>query len=412
MINLNDLLNKNKGEEKKETDKKELLARPRQIQFYIDLCGQKHVQVDPNHKNWTVSKMSDEISKLLSMKTVVRATQKQIDKILELTERLNLPTPNRDILEKMEIGKASQMIDSLIKRERAEVTTPTKAQLEMLVDMFLCPDINPLDIIPVHPTLVKEKETLQLLNKRMYEMNVDKFEDNGVVYTLKEVQDELVKKSKEIDEKVKSFNLNTLNRQDVGNFIQDNRDVFYDWKSNRITKEQIGFIQTLQDRISKIYKWSVSDEIKTDINGDREKDTEAITDEMILTGQHMLTEEELQLFSKKSASELIDKMQAELRNKENERGFNDSKDNITLLQDLGNISEMAQDEQDKVLDMFHKLYSLIGQEAEEDIIHQTNIDEQLKDLIQLCSLYESSNTILGITDKVLEREVVENMLAV
>lgn len=412
MINLNDLMN-NFGGETNETGEKEnvRMSTARQAQFYIDLCRQKGQKVDETHKSWTYDEMSSKISELLSMKKIITATEKQINKIKELSERLGMPQPKDEVLRKMPIDQASALISKLIKKDKEENSTPSEAQLKMLVDMFICPDVNPLDIIPVHPTLIKEKKTLQLLNKRMLENKVDKVKDNnGNIYTLKEIQDELVKKNKEIKNKINTFDLTTLDKTKVGNFIQDNRKRFYEWKNERCTKEQRDFIRTLQERLATIYKWSTNlDEISSNIDGTPTNEVHStVTDEVILTGQHILTDLELIQFSKDQASELIDMLQKEINNKEltkfQEEAYQVDDRKITDLAQLG------EEEQEKIMDMFHKLYALIGQEAEDSIL-QSNIDETLKELIELCSIYAEKGQIYAICENVLDKSKIDAILA-
>ena len=167
MLNLNNLLN-NKGKVKQEGSSKNNVANKAtegQIKFYIDLCNQKSVDINPEHTNWTIQEMSEEINKLLKMKKVVRASQKQIDTIVKLSQQLGMPEPNTDALAKLPIDKASQLIEKLIARTNAD-NKPTEKQLQMLADMFKCPDVIITDLIPVHPTLIKELENLTVAHKK------------------------------------------------------------------------------------------------------------------------------------------------------------------------------------------------------------------------------------------------------
>ena len=76
-----------------------------------------------------------------------------------------MPEPNTDMLKKLPIDKASQLIEKLIKQTNKS-DKPSEKQLEMLADMFKCPDVIITDLIPIHPTLIRELDELTVLHKK------------------------------------------------------------------------------------------------------------------------------------------------------------------------------------------------------------------------------------------------------
>lgn len=410
MLNLNNLLN-NKGEVKQEGSSKNNVvnkATEGQIKFYIDLCNQKSVDINPHHTEWTVNQMSEEINKLLSMKKVVLASQKQIDTIVKLSQQLGMPEPNVDALAKLPINKASEMIELLIKKTN-QSDKPTEKQLQMLADMFKCPDVIITDLIPVHPTLIKELDELTVAHKKALENKTKKTVYNGEVTTLKEIQDQIVKTKSDIEKFIVNFDLSTLTKQEVGNFIQDYSEVFYAWRDSRCSPAQKEFIRTLQQRLATINGWSVNiDEIPANIDGSPMYDINTpVKDEVILTGEHILTDDELEQFSKDQASQLIDMLQKELRNKELDKvSDNEPEIDDNIARSLVDITKANEKEQEKIHNMIHSLYAVLGQEADEEILTATDLTKPLTDLIELCALYTTPDALKDLIDQFTQADAL------
>lgn len=240
MLSINNLL-ENKGEVTQERSSKNNVgnkATKDQIRFYKDLCNQKSTEVDPEHTNWTIQEMSEKIGKLLKMKKVVKASQRQIDTIKKLSAQMNLPEPKEDVLAQLPIDKASQMIEKLIAKTRTVTTAPSERQLEMIADMFKCPDVIITDLIPVHPTLIKELDELTVAHKKALNNKTKKTVFKDEVTTLKEIQDQIIKTKSEIEKYIVNFDLSTLTRKQVGDFIQDNSEKFYAWRDSRCSQAQ------------------------------------------------------------------------------------------------------------------------------------------------------------------------------
>ena len=84
--------------------------------------------------------------------------------------------------------------------------------------------------------------------------------------------------------------------------------MFYAWRDSRCTQAQKEFIRTLQQRLATINGWSVNiDEIPANIDGSPMYDINTpVKDEVIITGEHILTDDELDQFCKDQASQLIE----------------------------------------------------------------------------------------------------------
>ncbi len=407
MLNMNNLLNqKGEGTEERRS------ATPNQIKFYIDLCAQKSVEVDPEHTEWSIQEMSSKINELLAMKRIIFASEKQIETIVRLSEQLNMPKPNTDMLKNLPIDKASQLIEKLIKQTNKS-DKPSEKQLQMLADMMKCPDVDFTELIPVHPTYIKELDEFRVLYKRALANKSKKVTSNGVTITIEELQDAIISHQNKINETIINYDLSTLTRKQVGDFIQDNSEKFYAWRDSRPSQAQKDFIRTLQERLSKIESWAVNmDEIHANIDGSPTYDVVTpVKDELILTGEHILTDDELNLFNKEQASQLIDMLQKELRNAENystqEKEIDD-----TIGRNLLDLTKANEKEIERLESMIHSLYATLGQEADEEFMEQSNIAEPLKDLIEFCSLYVDTQTIKNLIDEFTSSDVLFQDLGV
>ena len=85
-FNLNDFFNNNEGNVN--NDKKDNRTMPKctqsQKDLYLNLCDRKNQPVAENFADFSITQMSDEITKLNAIKQVKLATSKQIDTILDL----------------------------------------------------------------------------------------------------------------------------------------------------------------------------------------------------------------------------------------------------------------------------------------------------------------------------------------
>lgn len=416
MLNLNNLLN-NKGEGTQEGGSKNNVvnkATENQIKFYKDLCNQKSVDINPHHTEWTIQEMSEEINKLLKMKKVVRASQKQIDTIVKLSQQLGMPEPNVDVISKLPIDKASDMIEKLIARTNAD-DKPTEKQLQMLADMFKCPDVIITDLIPVHPTLIRELDELTVLHKKALNNKTKTTTYNNKKITLKEIQDEIVKTKKHIEKTIVNFDLSQLTKKEVSDFIQDYSEVFYAWRDSRCTQAQKEFIRTLQERLATINNWSINmNEIPAGIDGKPLYEINSpVKDEVILTGEHLLTDDELEQFSKDQASQLIDMLQKELRNKELDKvSDNEPEIDDNIARSLVDITKANEKEQERIYNMIHSLYAVLGQEAEEEVLAATDLTKPLTDLIELCTLYTTPDALKDLIGEFTQADVLLESLGI
>ena len=176
---------------------------------------------------------------------------------------------------------------------------------------------------------------------------------------------------------------------------------------SRCSQAQKDFIRTLQERLSKIESWAVNmDEIQCDIDGSPLYDINTpVKDELILTGEHILTDDELNLFNKEQASQLIDMLQKELRDVENYSHQEEELDDA-IGRNILDLTKANEKEIEKLEGMIHSLYALIGQEVEEGFLEQSNISESLKDLIEFCNLYTDTQAIKSLIDEFTSSDVL------
>lgn len=418
MINLQSLLNNLQntsegGQTRTNTYTQERLATTKQIEAYIKACESKNVTIDPNHKNWTVKEMSEKLNELYKLQAVKFATKNQVDTIIKLSNQLGLPEPKAEVIQQFDRKKASDMIGKLLAKVRAiENTRPTEQQLAIIAEMMSCPDVIITELIPVHPTLLKELEEFTILYKKMTYEGLKKAEYKGEPITLEEVIQAIIKTKGDIEKQILSFDLTKLNRQDVFNFIGKYKQAFYDWKDSRCTERQRERIRQLQERLAELSSWATDmDTIPVDIDGSPLEINSCVKDEFIFTGQHILTDEELIQFSKDQASQFIQQLEKELRDKElryvtnNEAEIPDD-----VARSVLDISQIAQKEQEKLTELMYTLYAMIGQEAETEIINATNIGEHLKDLIDLCTLFFTKEEILETIEKYFDSSQLLDLL--
>lgn len=289
-------------------------ATPGQIKYYLDLCKQRNVE-PKDVNNFTFDTMSEEIQRLMkfypaspaqiklitdkvnnlkSIISVINFTDEQvetfkndesniistiivgiIDNSLKLDSIISKLTGGKD-------GTASKLIENLINVEKkfSNIQEPTEKQLEIMVNMFLCPDVP--------------------------------FENYGISRRI-ELEDGLWRKPtpEEFANQIKS----TLTKADASKFIDDYRGVFYEWKKTRIRPEQLRYIMELESRLGSQSPTTEINEAYT-INGDVIEINKNKREYIKGTEYVPHTQEQLIQFSIEQASEFIDQLKSELNRRE------------------------------------------------------------------------------------------------
>jgi hypothetical protein len=267
----------------------------RQVDYYLDLCKQRHVAP----LNYT--KMNyDELQKVIAeLRSFYPASEKQIqtikDKVTNLQELgENIAMPTAEVFNKLTGGRegtASNLIGALIEMEKkyADQLPPSDAQLEFLVQMYLCPDI-PFESFDISRRIIIDEE------KGLWR---------------KPSPDEFA-------EEIKKH----MKKTEASKFIDDHRGTFHDWKQTRIRPQQLSYIQELQKRLISIKSTSVM-EWAVDMNGQLvqvEKHVQDKTSEYDPTAFIPLEDVQLLMFSTEEASKYIDILKSEQNKRYSNQG--------------------------------------------------------------------------------------------
>lgn len=349
------------------TTTKETKVRPAtagQIKYYNDLCTQRNIQPQPA-SSFSFDTMSEEIKRLMSfypaspaqvkiivdkvnnIKSIVstmsfteeQVTQFENDKenkisfIIYCAIKDNLK-PLNELVKELTGGRegtASKLIESLIGVEKqfSDMQGITEPQLEILVNMFFCPDIP--------------FENFDILRKI----------DLGEGLWRKPTPEEFANQIKV-----------NLNKADASKFIDDYRGIFYDWKKTRIRPEQMRYIQELESRLG-------SQSPTTEIN-------EAFTlfGDLVQVGKNKreyikgeeyvpLTQEQLIQFTIEQASQFIDQLKSELNRKEGS-SFLELELDYNELRTSHSEREAIEMEYKEFLDLMFRLEAVAGY-ADEDL---------------------------------------------
>lgn len=353
---------------------KETKVRPAtsgQIKYYNDLCRQRNIKPQPA-SNFNFETMSDEIKRLMSFYPASPAQVKLIhDKIESLkliisnmhftdeqVEAFRLNKPNvisiiiaglidnnlnlEPIMTKLTGGKngtASKLIENLIAIERqfSDMQMATEKQVEILVNMFLCPDVP--------------------------------FENVGISRRV-ELEDGLWRKPtpEEFANQIKA----TLTKADASKFIDDYRGAFYDWKKTRIRPEQLRYIMELERRLG-------SQSPTTEVNEAYTLDGDVVEvgkhKREYIKGQEYVphTQEQLIHFTIKQASEFIDQLKSELNRKELSTLLEPELTGDEL-RSVCSIKDSYDLEYNNLVDLMYKLEAIAGYNDED--LHQA-VDEFL-----------------------------------
>ena len=254
-----------------------------QYNFYTDLCKQRNIKILPLENFASFEELDAKIKEIRSF-FPASVAQKELVKTKVnnlLSMGVNIAMPDVEKLTGGKNGTASKLIESLIELENQhkDKMLPSDAQLQYIVNMFLCPDV--------------EFEEYGI-NKKI------NLEDGKWRYMTPE---EFVEEIKE-----------KLNRREASKFIDKNKGAFNEWRATRIRPEQQRYIRILEDRIA---EKETPVEIKWIINDKGEMEMQKIYDTSEdNTKIWRLTEMQLMQFSVDDASKYIEILTSELSRKE------------------------------------------------------------------------------------------------
>ena len=337
-----------------------------QLKYFKDLCEQKSLTPPAECAEWSKEQMSSIIQKTLAYRPKVKASAKQIELICSISERLELEKPSDEILSKLTGGKkgtASELIEQLLQQEEetAHLLPISKEQSAYIADMYACPDVAVSEI--GIPDRISTSETLWR----------------------KPNKDEIL------------MAISSLKRGEANKFINKYRVPFFDWKKTRISDKQISLIRTLEKYMEKLNGARTRTEEYATIEGKRIV-THTRTNEMEVTAYEKLDDVAIMQFNKANASKYIEQLQYELGNKQLTASTFDKDEEFTfefLRNPIDDVAAQAEAYEDIV----HRLYAMIGQVAEDEVLNDTKGDA-FKQLIELILEMQvaAEETILSICD--------------
>ena len=356
------------------------LPTPKQITYYNDLCARKNIRPKDTNQ-FTFETLGKEIEELRTLPD--SASLKQIVKIEQLVEEITklggkIAPFSQEFMRRLTGGRegtASQLIETLIERRNTlnEVAPPSEAQLAIMVEWFLCPDI------PFEDYGVEKKVYLDHLTSYSTDVDTsDKLEKR--LWRLTTAEEFAQRISKHITKKQASA------------FIDQYRSVFYDWRKTRITAQQANYIRELEKRLTNIYvpkavEFAIDNdgnvqEIKTGSSHDARGDLQTVAYAPI---------EDLQLaqMSYQDASVMIDQLKSELSNKETYRfgdiyddtqqSFQDKTASYNERTHMGSASDIQNarvKEYTAINDLVYKLEAVAGFENQDlhDLLCETILE--------------------------------------
>ena len=346
------------------------MASPGQIKFYNDLCKQRNM-IPEDVSTKTYDSLSLVIKELTSF---YPATQPQIDLVVAKVESLkdSLSKVNfndeqiamfeRDvenqahvivsgilrgtlelesILSKLTGGKsgtASDLIGRLIKAEGyfEELHPATQAQIDTLVGMFLCPDV--------------ELESHDIPRR----ITIDVEEGTWRKPTPKEFAEYISL---------------TFNNKSASDFINNCSNAFHEWKKTRIRPEQLRYIMTLEAQLANDSKLR---ELRQGVDqaGNVTEVGQSANVQMKGTAYVQHTDEQLIHFTIEQASQFIAQLKSEVSRRE---AFS-LEDNLDEVSRGTKTIEDALKNEFEVLDnMMYKLEAIAGY-ADEELHHCASYD--------------------------------------
>lgn len=226
-------------------------------------------------------------------------------------------------------GTASALITKLdeVLATMGDKLPPTEMQLETLVEMFLCVDIP--------------------------------FEDYGISRRV-ELEDGLWRKP--TPEEFKLACSEVFNKSEASGFIGKYKPEFSKWKLERATIDQIKRIKTLEERLCGDRKPEVQ-ELAIMIDGQTVELTPNRKEYVKGTTYEPLTEEQLMLFDKTTASEYITQLESELVrvNGQVESQHDNTFEFIRVAQ---SENQAILQEYEEVINLLHQLGAVAGWESE------------------------------------------------
>ena len=349
-----------------------------QIKYYTDLCAQRNIVPEDTTK-WSFDDMSAKIKELLEFTPL---SPKQLTLIKTKVELLAKFGKIVDVPKGLEGGlnkSGSDFIQTLfdMEKEFADLDTPSDKQLDMLVGMYLCPDIafedyhinKRISLSKLTPEdKAKYKELLVLLDKGVFtEVAPGSWEYIPASQDLIDEFETIKKKvtstwRKMTPEEFKKELATKLNKATASELINKSTGVFYEWKNTRIRPEQMKYIRTLESRlayqpVARAVEFAVSDEgeiIEVNVAG-----KESIPG----AEYNPIQDDELIMFTIPEADEFIGQLRMEVERRES--NLVEEEQDYDELRVARNQKEAMDIEHKAFDDLMYKLLAVAGYEDEE-----------------------------------------------
>ncbi len=345
-------------------------ATDAQLKHYYELCNTKELTpVDVKGKAF------DEMDQLIKHTRTLRSVgqkyliEKKVNDLDALGKKVNIP--DVDTLTGGEAGTASALIRALITQEQElqHQAPVTEGQLDFLMDMFLCPDVD------FESYEVERRIELDEINEHTG-TNFWRY------FTPEEFEGQLKEK---------------LNKKSASELIEKNKAEFYKWQSSRAKIRQREHIRELEARLADMsvpkeviptVEWVIDD------NGDMqmvEGTVEQHTKDYAPKGYEGLDDMQLLMMSVQDASAYIDMLKSELSRKEL---YGPQDGELEPEEDRSG----AENYLDGVKDLLHKVEAIVGYESEEKDL----VDDLVVQGVDSESLQETRRKIKGFIMALVE----------
>ena len=352
-----------------------------QVKYYKDLCTQRNI-VPEDTSTWNFDTMSAKIKGLLEFKVpspaqlnLIKTKMEKLAQFGIVEEMVTIPKELTGGLN----GTASVLIGELIEWEKkfSELDTPSDKQLDMLVGMYLCPDIafedyhinKRISLSKLTPEdKARYKELLVLLDKGVFtEIAPGSWKYVPATQDLIDEM-EVVKKKvtstwrKMTPEEFKKELATKLNKATASELINKSTGVFYEWKNTRIRPEQMKYIRTLESRlayqpVARAVEFAVSDEgeiIEVNVAG-----KESIPG----AEYNPIQDDELIMFTIPEADEFIGQLRMEVERRESNPI--EAEQDYDELRVARNQKEAMDIEHKAFDDLMYKLLAVAGYEDDD-----------------------------------------------
>ena len=342
-------------------------ASVKQKEMYTKLCTQK--KVDPicldTYNGVQLYALNDALMKIWTPSTsMLNGIKWRVEKLATL--EINVGLPNIEELGGQEVSDIIKMLDAEIEKHKGEFP-PTTAQIDTFISMYMCIDV-PFEDVGISRRVQLTDDTWRRITPK----------------ELKEQMNEL------------------LTAETAGEFIYKYKGVFEEWKLQRASASQISRIKQLESRFQDD---KVVGELPTAITINGEEVTLDPIRKSLPKGTAFvpMSDNDLLLFDKDSASEYINHLEAELTRRK-EWSMTEEVIDYEFLRPAKTLEDVHQVEYTKAQDILHQLEAMAGWSSEElhDALNVNLIKDDNPDSYQ-----ENRQTIRDFMSEMIREDAVD-----